>query len=150
MGLSQSLAGTTLQITRLYKTTREELFRAWTDPEALKKWWGPEGCTPEITEFDPRVGGRFRIASCKSEAGGEIYVNGEYREIVSPERLVFTWNWEPPGMEIGETLVTVEFRDCGGETEITLTHERLPDEKTRDLHGVGWNSAFNCLAEYLT
>ncbi len=53
-------------------------------------------------------------------------------------------------MEIGETRVTVEFRERGGETEITLTHERLPDEKTRDLHGVGWNSGLDCLAKYLT
>ncbi len=51
-------------------------------------------------------------------------------------------------MQIGETLVTVEFRERGEATEITLTHKRFPDEKTRDLHGAGWNSTFNCLAEY--
>ncbi len=50
-------------------------------------------------------------------------------------------------MEISETQVTVEFRVRGGGTEITLTHERLPDEKTRNLHGMGWNSALDCLAK---
>ena len=146
MGLPQTLAETTLVIRRTFKAPREKVFRAWTEEETIKKWWGPEECTPEITEFNLRVGGRFRIATCKSETGEEIFVNGEYREIQPPEKIVFTWNWEPPGMEISETQVTVEFRERGGATELTLTHERLPDEKTRDLHGKGWNSGLDCLA----
>ncbi len=140
---------TTLIVKRIVQASREKIFRAWTDPEEMKKWWGPEGCTPSSVEIDLRVGGRYRISTCRSEAGEEIFVNGEYCEIVPPERIVFTWNWEPPGMELGETLVTVEFRERGGATEIVLTHERLPDEKTRDLHGMGWNSALDCLAGYL-
>ncbi len=139
---------TTLIVKRIVQASREKIFRAWTDPNAMKKWWGPEGCTPSSAEVDLRVGGRYRISTCRSETEEEIFVNGEYYEIVSPERIVFTWNWEPPGMQIGETLVTVEFRERGEATEITLTHERFPDEKTRDLHGAGWNSTFNCLAKY--
>ena len=147
MGLPQTLAETKLVIRRTFKAPREKVFRAWTEEETIKQWWGPEGCTPSSAEIDLRVGGRYRIGSCRTEAGEEIFANGEYREIQPPERLVFTWNWEPPGMEIEETLVTVEFRELGGATEIILTHERLPDEKARDLHGMGWNSALDCLAK---
>ena len=149
MAFPKTVPETTLQISRVYQATREKLFRAWTNPETLKKWWGPEGCTPSRVELDLRVGGLYRIGTCKTEAGEEIFVNGEFREITPPERLVFTWNWEPPGMEIEQTLVTVEFRNHSKGTELTLTHERFPDEKTRDMHGFGWNSGFDCLEKFL-
>ena len=149
MSAPKTSAETTLVIERIIQAPRKKVFRAWTDPDALVKWWGPEGFTPSSAEIDLRVSGRYRISSCRSEAGEELFVNGEYREVVPPERLVFTWNWEGADMDFGGTLVTVEFRERGEETEIVLTHERLPDEKTRDLHGMGWNSALDCLAKYL-
>jgi uncharacterized protein YndB with AHSA1/START domain len=90
-----------LQVTlrRLYRKSRAETFRAWTDPQELKRWWGPPGYDAPSIEVDLRVGGRYRFAMRKLADGKTTIVTGIYQEIVPGERLVFTWNWEvgPPG-----------------------------------------------------
>ncbi len=141
---------TSLQIKRTYKATREQVFRAWTNPEALKKWFGPsDDFKTPVAEVDLKVGGTYRLQMIAPN--GESHgVGGVYREINSPEKLVFTWMWEegvscdggPPEPPV-ETLVTVEFFECGEETEIVLTHERLPNVESRDKHKEGWDG---CLA----
>ena len=71
-------------------------------------------------------------------------IGGEYREIVAGEKLVFTWAWESGGMG-GETLVTLEFRDRDGGTELSLTHEGFDSTESCDAHNRGWSSSLNCL-----
>lgn len=135
----------TLNIRRSFKAPREKVFKAWTDPQALKKWWGPEGFSTPSAEIDLRVGGKYRLGM-KSPEGEVFYLSGIYREVKPPEKLVYTWNWEGPNMDIGETLVTVEFLDLGSATEIILTHERFPTQKACDEHDKGWNSTLDRLA----
>jgi uncharacterized protein YndB with AHSA1/START domain len=80
---------------------------------------------------------------------GEIfYLTGAYREVRPPEKLVYTWYWESEP-ELGETLVTVEFRDLGNSSEVVVTHELFPTEKARDDHDKGWNSCIDRLAQAL-
>ena len=132
-----------LTLTRTYAAPREAVFPAWTEPEALKQWFGPtDEFTTPIAEVDLRVGGRYRIGMQPPDQEDLHIVGGVYREINPPEKLVFTWSWEE-GMDVGETLVTVEFRDVGGSTEVVLTHERFPSEEARDKHNEGWSG---CLA----
>ncbi len=81
-------------------------------------------------------------------------VGGEYREVNPPEKLVFTWIWEEMPLDISDwappvTLVTVEFFDCDGATEIVLTHEQFPDERMRDEHNNEWGGCIDRLAQYL-
>jgi len=99
---------TTLHLRRTFTAPREKVFRAWTDPEELKQWWGPEGCSTPIAEIDLRVGGKYRFGM-KPLEGDLIFVSGTYREIRPPEKLVYTWVWEGSEMDAGETLVTVKF-----------------------------------------
>ncbi len=140
--------GISLSITRTIRAPREKVFRAWTDPDELVKWWGPEGCSSPGAEIDLRPGGRYRIAM-RTPENKEIYSLGEYREVAAPERLVFTWIWEgPPEMAGVETLITLEFREKGDSTEITITHERFPTEKDRENHEWGWNSSLDCLEKF--
>ena len=139
-------ANTTLQIKKTYKASRETVFKAWTDPQTLKKWFGAsdEYSTP-VAEMDLRVGGKYRI-QIKEPNGDTHTVVGTYREVRTPEKLVFTWAWEAGtgcGDEPIETLVTLEFRENGPETEVMLTHELFPDTETRDKHNEGWTG---CLA----
>ncbi len=109
------------------------------------KWWGPEGCSSPAAQVDLRVGGRYRITMTTPE-GGDIYSFGEYLEISPPEKLLFTWTWEgPPEMAGVETLVTLEFREKGNATDLTLRHERFPTKKDRENHEWGWNSSLDCL-----
>ena len=139
---------TTLHLTRTFPAPREKVFRAWTDPEELKKWWGPEGYETPTAEVDLRVGGAYRFGMQKSPDGDIFYLRGTYREVRPPERLVYTWRWEAEP-ELGETLVTVEFLARGGSTEVVLTHELFPSKEARDGHSRGWNSSLDRLAKAL-
>lgn len=139
----------TLNLTRTYSAPREEVFRAWTEPEALKRWFAPsdEFSTP-IAEVDLRVGGAYRIGMKPPDQEDMFIVVGTYREVQPPERLVFTWSWEQ-GMDVGETLVTVEFHDREGSTEVVLTHELFPNEQARDKHNEGWSGCLERLEKIL-
>jgi len=148
--MASSTPGTeiTLNLRRIFKAPRKKVFRAWTDPEELKKWWGPEGYATPSAEVDLRVGGKYRLGMRKLPDGEIFYLSGIYREVRPPERLVYTWRWEAQP-EHGETLVTVEFREVGDSTEVVLTHERFPTEKARDDHNRGWSGCLDRLAKLL-
>ncbi len=138
---------TALELRRTYPAPPERVFRAWTEVEQVKRWFGPKGCTVPEAELELRVGGRYRIVL--EQAEGSHIVGGEFVEISPPERLVFTWKWEHLPGDSPETLVTVEFFPRGDGTEMVLTHERFPAADVRELHSQGWNSSFDSLGDLL-
>lgn len=106
------------------------------------------------TRMDLRVGGRFRIQMKK----GEEYFTaaGVFQEVRVPEKVVYTWDWEKDGSgtEFGElegktSLVTVEFLDRGGRTELILTHSRFATVQSRDSHAGGWGRILDSLGSFL-
>ena len=133
-----------LRLSRRFKAPREAVFRAFTDPAALARWFGPEGMNVDKVKIDLRPGGAYSMAFNQAD-GGSHGLSGVYREISPPERLVMTWVWDDGEMAGIETLVTIEFAEAGAETELTLTHERLPSQESLDLHRQGWTSSFTCL-----
>lgn len=141
----------TLRVTRLIKAPRDRVFAAWTAPEEIVKWFGPETCRVTAAEVDLREGGEyhFRVKARNSDTGetvGEMDLRGVYREVKPPGRLVYTWNWQGDAeLEFGETLVTVEFLDKEGFTEVQITHDRFPNGEVRDKHGYGWNGSLDKL-----
>ncbi len=138
----------TLRLTRRLAAPRERVFRAWTDPEALAAWFGPEGVHTRKVQVDLRPGGRYSLEM--HEADGEIYpLSGVYREVAAPERLVMTWVWGHGVLDGLETLLTIELHEADGGTELVLLHERLPTPTARDKHEDGWTSAFTVLERYL-
>lgn len=138
---------TTLQLRRIFSAPREKVFKAWTDPSEMKKWIIPEeGFTVPAVEVDLRVGGEFRIEML-SPKGSRHTAVGRYREIAALEKLVFTWSWLEYPVH-GETLVTIEFRDLGGATERSFTHELFPTKASRDDHQRGWNGCLDQLTKY--
>ena len=141
-------AATTLKVTRAFRAPCEKVFRAWTDPEALKQWWGPPGYECPDAEVDLRAGGKYRLAMRKVPDGEVFYLTGAYREVRPPQRLVYTWRWESQP-DLGETLVTVEFLDRAGATEVVLTHELFPSQAARDDHDKGWSGCLDRLAASL-
>ena len=140
-------------VSRRFEAPRERVFSAWTDPRALQRWFGPQGARTVNAEVDLRVGGHYRFTMQTGEQG-TVCVHGSYREIVFPDKLVFTWVLDDQGCEgsegiKAETLVTIEFVDVGGATQVRLTHEGLPTEKSRQGHAAGWESSLDCLWEYM-
>ena len=148
MATLQTSTETTLNLRRTFMAPREKVFRAFTEAEMLKKWWGHHGITCPAAEIDLKVGGKYRIAM-KPPEGDVFHLKGTYREIKPPERLVYTFQWEGAGMK-EETLVTLEFHEKGDATELVLVHELFPDANARDDHNKGWESSFDCLAEALS
>jgi uncharacterized protein YndB with AHSA1/START domain len=137
-----------LTIKRTLKAPAEKVFAAWTQPEALKRWFGPsDEMTIPVAQTDLRVGGRYRIIM-RGTSGEEHRVGGVYKEIVPNRKLVFSWAWESTP-EV-ESLVTVEITPEDGGCVLTLTHERFPDETSRDRHRNGWTGSFERLGRYLS
>jgi len=140
-------AAPALVLKRTFKAPRARVFSAWTQPEIIAKWFGPEGMTVPEVSFEARVGGSYRIVMLDPSDGERNVVGGVIRECVAPERLVYTWRWEQedPAKQ-RDTLVTVLFHDRGTETEVELTHENLFDETSRAQHESGWSQTLDKLA----
>src|SRR5215218_284534 len=109
-----------LVVERTFDAPRHLVFAAWTKPEHLVRWWGPSDFTLPTCEQDFRVGGAYRFCM-RAPDGTDHWVWGEYREIVEPERLSFTWHREDAdGKPFNESIVTVTLADHGGKTKLTL------------------------------
>jgi uncharacterized protein YndB with AHSA1/START domain len=138
-----------LVITRIFDAPRDLVWKAWAEPERMACWAGPRGFTMTSCEMDTHPGGVFRM-SMRSPEGTDHRVRGVYHEIVPGQRLVYTWAWlDAEGNAGHETLITVTFADHGEQTKLTLHQAVFESVTARDGHRGGWESAFDCLAEYL-
>ena len=138
-----------LLITHLFKAPRALVFKAWSTPEHMARWCGPHGFTNTQRSMDFRVGGAYR-ACLRSPEGNDNWVQGAYREIVEPERLVFTHAWEDETGKPGvETIVTVTFAEHAGQTMMTFQQTGLASAASRDGHRGGWTQSFERLDAYL-
>lgn len=137
-----------LNIDRVYPVAPEKVWRAWADPQALSRWFGP-GQPDSVTsaQLDVRVGGRYRIAFIAPD-GVEHVAAGVYREVVPNRRLVFSWTRE--GMPEVDSQVTIELRPVAGGTQLSFVHEQFPDVAARDDHRGGWLPTFEKLNNYLS
>ncbi len=138
-----------LVITRILNAPRRLVFSAWIEPDRAACWWGPRGFTTISCRMDVRPGGAWRRAMRAPD--GSVHVKrGTYREVVEPERLVFTYADEDAEGNPGhETLVTVSFAEHGGKTKLTLHHVAFDSVASRDSHDGGWTSCLERFAEYL-
>jgi uncharacterized protein YndB with AHSA1/START domain len=126
-----------ISITRVFDAPREEVWRAWTEPERIAQWWGKRGWSTPVSsvELDVRAGGVFRLNSINDSDGREMPVDTVYHEVVEPERLVF-----------GTSSVT--FTDLGdGRTEMRF--EATVSADVADAAAGGLASAFDRLEETL-
>jgi uncharacterized protein YndB with AHSA1/START domain len=136
----------TLVVRKSIRATPERLFDAWTRPEELKKWWGPQSVTCIDAVVDLTVGGGYRIAN-QFPNGDVVWITGEFEVIEPPKRLVYSWRL---GTATGPSeRVSVTFEPRGANTEVTVTHERIPSIPVRDVHEQGWFGCLDGLAAFL-
>lgn len=153
MGAAASLvrepADRVLKIERVFDAPRSLVFKAWTEPEHISKWWGPRGFKSTVLKNDLRPGGAYRIHMRGPD--GDHWSQGVYREVVPPERLVMVGSWADANGNPTrpETTLTLLFEDVGGKTRLTLHNAIFESTSARDMHNSGWNSSLDCLAEYL-
>lgn len=135
-----------LVMRRVYDAPRERVYAAWTSPEAAASFMGPGDVKATEITMDVRVGGSYRIVMVHAD-GSINPVRGVYREVVAPQRLSMTWKWEEENpSDERETLLTLEFIDRVGKTELVLTHENLASVESRSNHERGWASILEELA----
>lgn len=140
-------------ITRIFDAPPSLMFRMWTDSTHVARWWGPRGFTNPVCEIDARPGGAIRIVM-RSPQGVEHAMTGVFREVVEPERLVFTnIAVDGNGTHLLEGLTTVTFAAHGEKTRLTLETSAagLVTQAAQMLEGMdaGWNQSVDRLAVYV-
>jgi uncharacterized protein YndB with AHSA1/START domain len=131
------MSASELQLTRIVPAPVDEVYRAWTDPEVMVRWWAPPDRTLAHAEIDARPGGSYRLEMVGGD-GGRYVIAGEYVDVDPPHRLSFTWRFEVGGPGPEESHVTVELRPFGEHTELVLTHGGFPDIETAVPYRGGW------------
>ena len=140
--------GLWLDMARVLPATRPTVWQAMTDPDELATWWGPEGFTAPSVDFEPRVGGSFRIAM--QPPGGELFhLLGHFREVSPPSQLSYTFVWDPPDPDDRETIVTLSFQASGERTEVQLKQGEFTTQERLALHETGWRESFEKLEALL-
>jgi uncharacterized protein YndB with AHSA1/START domain len=121
---------TQILITRQFDAPRHLVFKAWTTPELIKRWWGGDRGEVTSAEVDLRVGGMWRFVMTAT-GGFEVAFHGEYREIVPNERVVSTDVFE--AFPDGEAVVTNTFTEVQGRTTVTILVDHA-NQENRDAH----------------
>ena len=128
-----------LTLERHYPVAPEKVWRAWTDPEAVKRWWGPMPGEPvSAAELDVRVGGRFRIVFGGPQ-GTDHECAGTYKEVVPNRKLVFTWSW-PNSTPERVSVVTLLFKEVDGKTDLIFAASPRPVTRPMRAH-MDWTAA---------
>jgi uncharacterized protein YndB with AHSA1/START domain len=141
--------GLTLELNRALPAAPAVVFEAFTDPNELARWWGPEGFSIPSLRFAPRVGQSYRIEMQPPE-GEAFYLTGEFRAVDPPTRLAYTFRWEEPDPDDVETVVDLSFRDLGETTEVVFGQGSFKTEARRALHRDGWTDSFDKLEALLS
>jgi uncharacterized protein YndB with AHSA1/START domain len=151
-----------ITITRMFDVPLDRVWKAWTDPKEMKKWWGPKGFTAPTVEIDFKIGGVY-LNCMRSPEGQDFWSTGVYSEIMPMEKLVMTDSFADekgtpvPASHYGmkgdwpaDSKITVTFEkyDNGNKTKMALTHEGIPPSEQKDCEQ-GWNESFDKLMESL-
>jgi uncharacterized protein YndB with AHSA1/START domain len=148
--LTEAISAQEITITRVFDAPRELVWKAWTEPEQIARWWGPAGWTNplETITMDVRPGGTFRVTSISDSDGTEMTSAGIYREVVEPERLVLDEPAEDAWHEGAVSVAT--FTDLGdGRTEIVLHSTIHTTDEMRGAAEAGMAGSLDRLAEHL-
>ncbi|MEK8051311.1 SRPBCC family protein [Ideonella sp. DXS22W] len=136
----------TVRLHRVLRTTPEKLYRAFLDAEALAKWLPPYGFTCQVHQFDPRVGGGFRMSFRNFSTGNGHAFGGDYLELVPHERIRYTDRFDDPNLP-GELVVTVDLKPvlCG--TELSVSQSGIPEAIPLEMCYLGWQESLAQLAQ---
>jgi uncharacterized protein YndB with AHSA1/START domain len=146
-----------LTIVRDFAAPKHLVWRFWTEPELIKRWWGPAEFTSPVAEIDLRVGGRY-LNAMRSPAGDDSWSTGTYKEVRADERLVMTdafadargnvvnaSYYKMTGTWPEELLITLDFEELGSKTHMRLVHTGLPEGEMLEQTKLGWMGSFDKL-----
>ena len=130
----------TVRLHRVFTAPPERVYRAFLDADAQAKWLPPHGFTCKVHDFDPKVGGRYRMSFSNFSGGGSHAFGGTWRELVPNERIVYTDQFEDPNMP-GEMLTTVTLKAVSVGTELHVVQEGIPDAIPVEACYLGWQES---------
>jgi len=138
-----------LRIERTFDAPVALVFRVWSDRDHMLGWLGPKDFTCTHLDYDFRVGGKWR-ACIVSEAYGESWMGGEFKEIAKNRRIVYTFKWDGDDKDYAiQTLITVTFAEQDGKTMQSFHQTPFSSVESRDSHIEGWNESFDREQEYI-
>ena len=143
-----------VNVTRTFEAPRDLVFDAFTDPRHLAQWWGPHHFTNPRCEFDARAGGAIHI-DMRGPDGTVYPMKGEVKEVLRPERLVFTTTpLDDKGNTLFEVLITATFSERGGKTTVSVNAHVVRIEAAvaeQMLAGMqeGWTQSLERLEQYV-
>jgi uncharacterized protein YndB with AHSA1/START domain len=136
-----------LQMKRILPADIEQVFEAWSSAEQMSRWFVCDPAWRPTATNEFRVGGKYRVEMRNGDRTVGV-ASGEYREIERPHRLVFTWTSEGR-IGVAHSVVTIELRSIGTQTELSLTHDLLPGSAAGRAHAEGWLGCLGNLETYL-
>jgi len=137
----------TVEVSKLISAPVEKVYRAWTEPEQMNKWFGCNRVSGVQVRQDFRIGGEFRIEAIGCADNKPKVVFGTFKKIVPNEILVFSWSNTSEEFPAKDTLVTVEFTRKGDSTLVTVKHTNFVLAETAQAHNMGWTESLDKLAE---
>ena len=157
-----TVAGREIVIERIFDAPLELVWKTWTEPTRIMRWWGPTNFSCPVAKSDFRVGGEY-LYCMRTPEGNDTWSGGTFREIVPMERIVATDHFADehgnriPASTYGlegewpdDLLVTVTFEDLDGKTKLTLRHAGFPAGEMPGMATEGWNQSLDKLAESLS
>lgn len=138
-----------VKVNHFFSSPREKVFNAWINNDEIKNWFLPaDGYSVSFAEVNPRKNTRFRI-SMKDADGNQHLFGGVLHKFVFPEKLGFTWAKNGGGTQQQKSVVTVEFKEKGGQTEVLLIHENFMKLEIMESYAKKWNYILDQLDKYL-
>jgi uncharacterized protein YndB with AHSA1/START domain len=135
-----------LNIAQEFNAPVEALFNAWTQPEVISQWFAPGAMTVPEAKVDFKVGGAYRFVM-QNQEGEQFIVGGQYSEIVNPEKLVFSWQWESSPHATKVTVLFTALAD--NKSKLELIHSEFQEQEACDKHNEGWMGCLSNLPRAL-
>jgi len=136
----------TIRLHRVLRATPERVYRAFLEPEAMVKWFPPNGFTGKVHHMDARVGGSYRMSFTNFTTGKSHFFGGEYLELVPNERIRHTDKFDDPNLP-GLMQVTIKIKKVSCGTEVNITQEGVPDTIPAEACYLGWQESLALLAK---
>ncbi len=140
------MASGTVRLHRVLRATRERVYRAFIEPDALAKWVAPHGFTCEVHHLDAKAGGTFKMSFRNFATGSRHAFGGEYLELAPFERIRYTDRFDDPGLP-GQMEVTVSLRQVTCGTDLDVVQAGIPEAIPVEMCYLGWQESLAQLAK---